>query len=287
MVTAPSSARLTRVVVLVCGLGLTLLTACSDRTDYVYATVPTRPPTTQSSPGTTSTAPGTASAVTSSTSPGTESSAVTSSTSPTTTSLPTTTVLNPVPTITDPSTTPATTVALPPVTTLVPAVSPGLLRPDQIDPSNPNNSRPVLPEQIPVLEAHLRALQASTFVSATWPINPDAPELLAAPLTPEVLQRVQQAGRERLARGEVLNVEQGVTFRPYVVGAVTDEATVLDCELAGHYWVVAATGELVPPTEVWPAGPGRIVEVGLRQTLVLRDGVWLVSASAVDPSACA
>ena len=91
--------------------------------------------------------------------------------------------------------------------------------------------------------------------------------LIAAPLTPEILLRFQEASRSRLERGEVLNVQQGVTFRPYVVGPVTDTAIVMDCELAGHYWVKADTGELVPPDEVWPAGPGHIVEVGLRETL--------------------
>ena len=49
----------------------------------------------------------------------------------------------------------------------------------------------------------------------------------------------------------------------------------------------ADTGELVPPNEVWPAGPGHIVEVGLRETLVLRDGRWLVDGSQIDPAACA
>ena len=85
----------------------------------------------------------------------------------------------------------------------------------------------------------------------------------------------------------MLNVRQGVTFRPYVVGPVTDTAVVMDCELAGHYWVKADTGELLPPNEVWPAGPGHIVEVGLRDTFVLRDGQWLLADSQIDPGACA
>ena len=164
--------------------------------------------------------------------------------------------------------------------TLVPEVPDDLLRPEQLDPTDVNNSRPVLPEHLPVHEAHLAAIQATTRASSTWPINPDAPELIAAPLAPEILQRFQDASRARLARGEVLNVAQGVTFRPYVVGPVTDTAVVMDCELAGHYWVKADTGELVPPDEMWPAGPGRIVEVGLRETLVLRDGRWLVAVQS-------
>jgi hypothetical protein len=177
-------------------------------------------------------------------------------------------------------------VPLPPVSTLVPEVPADLLRPEQLDPNNVNNSRPILPEHLSVIEAHLLALQATTRASSTWPIDPDAPELIAAPLTPEILQRFQEASRGRLERGEVLNVQQGVTFRPYVVGPVTDTAVVMDCELAGHYWVKVDTGELIPPDEVWPAGPGHIVEVGLRQTLVLRDGRWLIASSEVDPGAC-
>ena len=82
-------------------------------------------------------------------------------------------------------------------------------------------------------------------------------------------------------------MSQGVTFRPYVVGPVTDTAVVLDCELAGHYWVKADTGELIPPNEIWPAGPGRIVELGLRETFVLRDGRWLSDTSEIYPEACA
>jgi hypothetical protein len=42
-----------------------------------------------------------------------------------------------------------------------------------------------------------------------------------------------------------LNVSQGVTFRPYVVGPVTDTAVVFDCEIAGHYWTKVESGELL------------------------------------------
>ncbi|MET0145366.1 MAG: hypothetical protein ABW328_11370, partial [Ilumatobacteraceae bacterium] len=144
-----------------------------------------------------------------------------------------------------------------------------------------------LPEHLPVLEAHLSAIQAATLVPSRWPQDPDAPELLTAPLLPEILAAFQQGTRARGLAGEVLDISQGVTFRPYVVGPVTDTATILDCELAGHYWVKADTGALVPPNEIWPAGPGHIVEVGLRVDMILRDGRWLVGPSWIDPSACA
>jgi hypothetical protein len=208
------------------------------------------------------------------------------STSTTATTSPSTTVLNPPPSITNPTTSTSTLVTLPPVTTLVPEVPQELLSPEQADPAAPDNSRPVLPEQVPVLEAYLSSIQATTAVSSTWPIDPESPLVLGAAITPDGIVQFQQASAGRLARGEVLNVSQGVTFRPYVVGPVTDTATVMDCELAGHYWVKVATGELLPPNEIWPAGPGHIVEVGLRETFVLRDGRWLSASSQIDPAAC-
>lgn len=197
-----------------------------------------------------------------------------------------TTSLNPVPTVTDRSTTIAS-IELPPVSTLVPSVSPDLLSDAQLDPANPNNSRALLPEQLPVLQAHLEAIQANTLVYSRWPIDPEAPELASAPVTSETLARIQESLRGRLARGEVLDVSQGVTFRPYVVGPITEIAVVFDCEIAGHYWTKADTGDLVAPNEIWPAGPGRVVEVGLRVDMVNRDGRWLVAGSQIDPEACA
>jgi transcriptional regulator with XRE-family HTH domain len=128
-------------------------------------------------------------------------------------------------------------------------------------------------------------------------------EFKAAPeVTPRQLVRVRQ--RLRISRAlfavylrtnvrTLENWEQG-RAKPNAQAALLinlvkrfpDTAVVMDCELAGHYWVKVDTGELVPPDEVWPAGPGHIVDVGLRQTLVLRDGRWLIASSEVDPGAC-
>lgn len=249
------------------GLCVALLGACSSGDDSKSPTVPLptlAPSTAASTPSPTSV----------------------SRTSTTETTQPTTTVLNPPPTITNPTTSPTTSVSLPPVTTLVPEVPTDLLNPEQLDPASPNNSRPILPEHLPVLEAYLSGTQATTKISSTWPIDPDSPLLVGAPLTPEVVLAFQEASRGRLERGEVLNVSQGSTSRPYVVGPVTDKATVLDCELAGEYWVKAASGELIAPNEIWPAGPGRIVELGISSTLVFRDGRWLLAASRITPDAC-
>jgi hypothetical protein len=251
---------------LACGLSLALLGACSGDDDSASSSVPLP------------TSPSSAAAST------TDSS---SSSITTATPSPPTTVLNPPPSITNPTTSTATAASLPPVPTLVPQVPAELVQPEVLDPNNPNNSRPVLPEQVPVLEAYLRAIQAATLVSSTWPIDPSAPVLLGAPFTPEALARAQQGNQEALDSNEVLDVSQGVTFRPYVVGPVGETATVLDCELAGHYWKKADTGDLRPPDEIWPAGPGHIVEVGLRVHLVLRDGQWLWDSSQIDPAACA
>jgi hypothetical protein len=263
MVTSARHVARTRRVAVVAALTLSLLAAACSDGGGASPTVPlpTNPPTTQP--------------------------ASTSSPAKTTTPTTSTTTLNPPPSITAPPTSVQTTATLPPVETLVPTVNPDLMTAAQRDPSDPNNSRLILPEHVPVLDAYLRAIQASTFVSSTWPINTDAPELVSAPLTSEALAAIQQAGRERLARGEVLNVSQGVTFRPYGVGPVSDHAVVMDCEIAGHYWMKAATGELIPPDEIWPAGPGHIVNVGLRVQMVMRDGQWLVDIAPIDPSACA
>lgn len=272
MVIARSLTSIVRLVA-ASALSLPLLVACSDD-DSTSPSVPlpTQPPSTATST--------------------TEDSLPTTTTvrttvSPTAGTATTSSVLNPPPTIAIPTTSTTASVVLPTVPTLVPQVPADLLQPDDLAPSNPNNSRPVLPEQLPVLEAHLSAIQANTVVSSRWPIDPDSPELIGAALTADTLARIQQSLRERLAQHQVLDVSQGVTFRPYVVGPVTDTAVVYDCELAGHYWKNTDTGELVAPTEVWPAGPGHIVEVGIRVDMVYRDGRWLVSGSQIDQGACA
>jgi hypothetical protein len=265
--TNDSRVGLVRALVLAAVFAVTV-SACSDddSTSGTPPPLPT-PPTTSSDGSSVSTAADTTATMTN--------------------SGPSTTGLNTVPTTPEaPSTTSTTAVTAPPVTTLVPEVDPELLTREQRNPKSVNNSRPILPEHVPVIEAYLRGIQAATLVSSTWPINPEAPELVEAPFTPAVLRQAQEAARGRLDRGEVLNVDQGVTFRPYVVGPVTDTATVLDCELAGHYWTKVDTGELLPPNEIWPAGPGRIVEVGTRETFVLRGGEWLLDASQIDPGAC-
>ena len=197
-----------------------------------------------------------------------------------------TTELNPVPTAPTISATATSSLTLPPVPTLVPQVASGLLTPEQLDPANVNNSRPIEPDHLAVIESYLTAIQVFSSVASQWPIDPMAPALLAAPLSPASLQRNQSALQDRLSRGEVLNVSQGVTFRPYVVGPVGDTAVVFDCEIAGHYWTNAANGELVPPDEIWPAGPGHVVQVGLLANLVWREGRWLVDTSQIHPAAC-
>lgn len=199
----------------------------------------------------------------------------------------TTTELNPVPTT--PAPPPSTTTApieLPPVSTLVPQVPAELLTPEQLDPFNVNNSRPILPEHVPVIEAYLRAANAYGLVASRAPLDPDAPELLAAPYTPEVLIEEQADLRARAQRGEILDVSQGSNNRPYVIGPVTEIAVLFDCYLDGTYWL-AADGSPIPPTEIFRATPGSIIEGGVRINMVQRDGQWLFNSGQIDDGACA
>ena len=185
-----------------------------------------------------------------------------------------------------PSTTTSVPVERPTVSTLVPQVPAELLTPEQRDPYNVNNSRPLLPEHVPVIEAYLRVNDAFATVASRAPIDPNAPELLAAPYTPEVLQENQVALQGRAARGEVLDISQGETPRPYVIGPVTDTAVIYDCYIDGAFWR-AGDGTPIPPTVIWQAAPGHVVEVGLRTNMLLRDGEWLFNSGQIDPGACA
>ncbi len=125
--------------ILMLGSMLTMAAACSDDDDATDTEGPTVP--TAATESTTATSAETTEAPT--------------STEP----APTTTELNPVPTTPAPPSTTSTTAAeLPPVPTLVPQVPDELLTPEQRDPFNVNNSRPILPEHVPVLESYLRAI---------------------------------------------------------------------------------------------------------------------------------
>lgn len=176
--------------------------------------------------------------------------------------------------------------ARPPVPTLVPEVPAGSLTRGQLNPLSVDNSREILPEHLPIIEAYLTVLQGEYQVISTAPIDPDAPFLATEPVTEESRAPVRSALARRRDLGHVLDVSQGVTFRPYVVGPVTDTAVLYDCELAGHYWVFAETGELVPPDEVWVGGPSRIEEVGVRYNMVYRTvaGSSAIAASTHQPA---
>lgn len=231
------------------------------------------------------------------TAPPTDVTAEPTTTRPPTTTTTSTTDSNPVPTPPPASSTAPATITptpstrpgggtMPEIPQLVPDVPTSLLTPEQLDPTNTNNSRPILPEHEPVIEAYLRAIEAINHVASQDPINTQDPELLGAPLTAEILAQ-EQAGLRRFAdTGARLNVEQGVTHRPYILEPVDPAGTALfDCELAGHYWVDAAGSRLDEP--VWPAGPGQVVEVGLVVEMVQQDGQWLWSRSFLSENACA
>ncbi len=92
----------------------------------------------------------------------TETSSVALSSATSSSSESSTTELNPVPTTPGPpSTTTTTEVGLPTVTTLVPQVDPEMLTPEQRNPKSVNNSRPILPEHVPVIQAYLEAVYAN------------------------------------------------------------------------------------------------------------------------------
>ena len=118
----------------------------------------------------------------------------------TTTTSPPTTVLNPPPTITNPTTTTTTAVALPPVTD---ARSRGRQRPAAARAARPEQLRTTADRfcrsTFQCSRRTCSAIQANTLVSSTWPIDPDAPELLGAPLTPETL--AQHPASRRVAAG--------------------------------------------------------------------------------------
>ncbi|MET0145364.1 MAG: hypothetical protein ABW328_11360 [Ilumatobacteraceae bacterium] len=190
-------------------------------------------------------------------------------------------------TVAPPSLEPATTAAaLPPVATLVPEVPADRLTAAQLDPADPKNTRPVSADHVPVITSYLESVQIATKVSSTWPVDPDSPEYFSGPFSSDALESIRAAARERRERGEVLDVSQGVTFRPYMVGPVTNPTFVFDCEIAGFFWKHVDTGEPLPTNDIWFAGPGNIVEVGLRATLTFENGRWLLEWTEIYPAAC-
>lgn len=205
----------------------------------------------------------------------------TTSTSSTSTTTPTDTTQSP-PTL--PPTTSTTQPERPTVTTLVPEADPDLVTQRQDNPDDINNNRPIRREDMPVVEAYLDAIQKNYQVYASAPLDPSSSILTGAPMTAGSLAAAQEFLRGR--SGQVLNVDQGVTFRPWIVGPVGETATLYDCELAGHYWEMVATEEPVPPDDVWFGSPGQIVEVGLQVDMVFREGQWLVDTSQIEPAAC-
>jgi hypothetical protein len=144
---------------------------------------------------------------------------------------------------------------------------------------NPNVMHVVRPDDVPILEAYVRYITAIN----TAVVHPDTD---LAILFEKVVTKTKFAsvtasvGRHRAA-GEILNVEHGVTVRPYVLGdpRSDSEATVYDCQLDGSYFV-GADGMPLPGEQTG------IRQYGNSARVVKVDGVWVVDETAQSGSAC-
>jgi hypothetical protein len=154
------------------------------------------------------------------------------------------------------------------------------------DPNDPNNLHTSLPEQQPIVDAYLAAVQAQLFTFARWPLDPRSPELVAAPITANILASQNTGMIERTAKNQVLDISGGITLRPYVVeNDDPNKAFVWDCQIDATFWKDRDTGEKAPP-DAWPnAGPPG-VETGVVAVLILVDGRWLLDDGGVEPQAC-
>ena len=144
---------------------------------------------------------------------------------------------------------------------------------------NPNVMHIVRPEDAPILEAYVRYITAINAAVA----HPDAdlPTLFEKVVTKTKFASVVASVGKRRAAGEILNVEHGLTVRPYVLGEPrTDaEATVYDCQLDGSYFV-GADGQPLPGEQTG------IRQYGNSARVVKVDGVWVVDETAQSGSAC-
>ena len=144
---------------------------------------------------------------------------------------------------------------------------------------NPNVMHIIRPEDVPILEAYVRYITAINTAVA----HPDADlsTLFEKVVTKTKFASVTASVGKHRAAGEILNVEHGVTVRPYVLGEPrTDaEATVYDCQLDGSYFV-GADGKPLPGEQTG------IRQYGNSARVVKVDGVWVVDETAQSGSAC-
>lgn len=109
----------------------------------------------------------------------------------------------------------------------------------------------------------------------------DLPTLFEKVVTKTKFASVTASVNKHRAAGEILNVEHGVTVRPYVLGdpGSDAEATVYDCQLDGSYFV-GADGKPLPGEQTG------IRQYGNSARVVKVDGIWVVDETAQSGSAC-
>jgi hypothetical protein len=144
---------------------------------------------------------------------------------------------------------------------------------------NPNVMHITRPDDAPILEAYVRYITAIN--TAVAHPDTDLPTLFEKVVTKTKFASVTASVNRHRASGEILNVEHGVTVRPYVLGDPRSdaEATVYDCQLDGSYFV-GADGKPLPGEQTG------IRQYGNSARVVKADGVWVVDETAQSGSAC-
>lgn len=158
----------------------------------------------------------------------------------------------------------------------------------ETDPASPNNNRALDREDQPIIDAYLNAFEADMATFSKWPLDPESPELLASPITDEVLSLYEDGIARRTELNQVLDISGGLTSRPYVIeddDGDPDRAIVWDCQVDATFWKDVDTGEKAPPDAYPNVGPPG-VEFGWASALVFEDGEWLVAEGGEEPRAC-
>ena len=87
---------------------------------------------------------------------------------------------------------------------------------------------------------------------------------------------------KRRDAGQSLQVSQGLTLRPFVLSdpRSATEATVLDCQLDGSYFIDAATGQPLPSEKT------TVRQYSASALVVFVNSKWVVEKSGFQGGAC-
>ena len=147
---------------------------------------------------------------------------------------------------------------------------------------NPNLAHIVRPEDTPILEAYVKYITALHQAYSQNPIEVERGDLFDGLVTATKFDQTKQGLAKRRDAGQSLQVSQGLTIRPFVISdpRSSTEATVLDCQLDGSYFIDVATGQ-----------PSANQKTAIRQfsasaLLVLVDGKWVVDRDGFQGGAC-